>query len=309
MINSIVAHTSLDAFPIVKKGKVRDVYDVGEYYLLISTDRLSAFDVVFDEPIPYKGVVLNQLAAYWFEQTKNIIQNHFITSEVIDELPILIPKRKELHMRSMLVKKAQVLPFECIVRGYLMGSAYEEYKKTGSIAGKPYGHGLVLGSKFSEPLFTPSTKADKGHDVNISYQELNDQLGEDTAQKLRDLSLELFQFASKEALKKGLILVDTKFEFGQTQDGLILIDEIFTPDSSRYVLKTDYEVGFIDRSLDKQFVRNFLTTSGWNKEPPPPHLPEDIVNKTSERYLYLYQMLIGHNLLEEVENERNNSHD
>ncbi len=303
MIDAIVAQTNLDAFPISKRGKVRDLYDVGNHYLIVSTDRLSAFDVVFNEPIPYKGAVLNQLSAHWFKQTSDIVPNHFLSTDIIEELPILIPHRKKLEYRSMLVKKAEVLPFECIVRGYLMGSAFEEYKKTGQISGKSFGHGLVLGSKFSEPLFTPSTKAEKGHDVNVSFDYLSNALGTDMGNKLKEVSLELFLFASREALKKGLILVDTKFEFGLTDNGLILIDEIFTPDSSRYVLKTDYDLGFIDKSLDKQFVRNFVSSSNWNKEPPPPGLPEDIVQKTSERYLYLYELLTDTNLLRENEND------
>jgi len=304
MINPVLSRTDLDAFPIVKRGKVRDLYDVGEQYLIVSTDRLSAYDVVFNEPIPFKGAILNQLSAFWFEQTRSIVANHYLSSNIIEDLPILIPHRKELELRSMLVKKANPLPFECIVRGYLMGSAYEEYKKTGAISGKAYGHGLVLGSKFPEPLFTPSTKSDTGHDINVSYEYLSNALGEDLSKQLREVSLTLFQFASSEASKKGLILVDTKFEFGQTEEGLILIDEIFTPDSSRYVLKTDYDLGFIDRSLDKQYVRNFVTTTGWNKEPPPPALPDEIVQKTSERYLYLYELLTGNKLLEVIKNEQ-----
>jgi phosphoribosylaminoimidazole-succinocarboxamide synthase len=304
MINPVLSRTDLDAFPIVKRGKVRDLYDVGEQYLIVSTDRLSAYDVVFNEPIPYKGAILNQLSAFWFDLTRSIVANHYISSNIIEDLPILIPHRKELELRSMLVRKATPLPFECIVRGYLMGSAFEEYKKTGAIAGKSYGHGLVLGSKFNEPLFTPSTKSDTGHDVNVSYDYLTNALGETLSNQLREVSLALFQFASSEAIKRGLILVDTKFEFGQTDEGLLLIDEIFTPDSSRYVLKTDYDLGFIDRSLDKQYVRNFVNTTSWNKEPPPPALPDEIVQKTSERYLLLFELLTGKKLAEVLNNEQ-----
>lgn len=303
MIDLLVAQTDLKVLPIIKRGKVRDLYDAGNAYLIVSTDRLSAFDVVFNEPIPYKGVVLNLIAEYWFNQTKDFVPNHYLSTNVMEALPQLHDHKKELHLRSMLVKKAQVLPFEFIVRGYLMGSAYKEYKKTGKIAGKDYGHGLVLGSKFSEPLFTPSTKAEVGHDVNVTYEYMSNELGQDLSEQLRDLSLELFQFASKKALEKGLILVDTKFEFGTTEDGLILIDEVFTPDSSRYVLKSDYDVGFIDRSLDKQFVRDFVSSKDWNKEPPPPALPEEIVQKTSERYLYLMKLLTGKDLKELIGNE------
>ncbi len=303
MIDSLVARTDLEALPMIKRGKVRDLYDAGNAYLIVSTDRLSAFDVVFNEPIPYKGVVLNMIAEYWFNQTKDFVPNHYLSTNIMEDLPQLYEHKRELHLRSMLVKKAQVLPFEFIVRGYLMGSAYKEYKKTGKIAGKDYGHGLVLGSKFGEPLFTPSTKAEVGHDVNVTYEYMSNELGTELSEKLRDLSLELFQFASREAMKKGLILVDTKFEFGTTEDGLILIDEVFTPDSSRYVLKSDYDVGFIDRSLDKQFVRDFVSSEGWNKEPPPPALPEDIVQKTSERYMYLMELLTGKDLQELMGNE------
>ncbi len=285
--------TDMPLLKLFRRGKVRDIFDLGEHLLMVSTDRLSAFDVVFEEGIPHKGIVLNQLASFWFEETKHIISNHFVTTDVCAFYPELSQYQSMLEGRSMIVRKAKPMDFEFIVRGYMMGSAFEQYSRDGSIAGKEYPKGLIQGSKFQTPIFTPSTKSHRGHDVNISLHELQDSIGEDKAKYIEEKSIELFAFASSKAFQKGILIADTKFEFGFIDDEMILIDELFTPDSSRFILKKDYEIGYVDRSMDKQFVRNFLIQTGWNKEPPPPALPLDIIQKTSERYLEAYHSLTG----------------
>jgi len=289
--------TNMTTLKLFRRGKVRDVFDLGEHLLMVSTDRLSAFDVVFEEGIPHKGIVLNQLASFWFEETKHIIANHFVTTDVCAYYPELVEYQSILEGRSMIVRKAKPMDFEFIVRGYLMGSAFDQYTKDGTIAGKEYPKGLIQGSKFTTPIFTPSTKSHRGHDVNISFEELEDNIGREQAKFIEEKSIELFSFASAKALQKGILIADTKFEFGLLDDEMILIDELFTPDSSRFILKKDYEVGYVDRSMDKQFVRNFLIQTGWNKEPPPPALPADIIEKTSARYLDAYQSLTGKALM------------
>jgi len=299
MSYQIIENTHLD-IPLIGRGKVRDVYDVGDHYLIVSTDRLSAFDVVFREAIPYKGIVLNKLSEFWFQKTADVITNHYVSTDVQSLYPSLKPYQEILKDRSMLVKKARPMAFEFIVRGYLMGSAYEQYKKDYTISGQTFPHGLIMGSKFAVPLFTPSTKEASGHDVNITFEELINQIGAEQAMWLKEKSIAIFQEASLHALQNGILIADTKFEFGLTDDGFMLIDEIFTPDSSRFILKTDYELGYCDRSMDKQFVRNFLTDIGWNKEPPPPSLPNDIVQKTSQRYLEAYRLLSGEDLLAKI---------
>jgi len=293
MQSNLLLSTNLPSLKLFRRGKVRDVFDLGEHLLMVSTDRLSAFDVVFEEGIPHKGIVLNQLASFWFEETKHIIANHFVSTDVCAYYSELCQYHDSLDGRSMIVRKAKPMDFEFIVRGYLMGSAFEQYSKDGTIAGKEYPKGLIQGSKFSVPIFTPSTKSHRGHDVNISLHELEESIGAEKARYIEEKSIELFTFASSKALQKGILIADTKFEFGCIDDELILIDELFTPDSSRFILKKDYEVGYVDRSMDKQFVRNFLIHTGWNKEPPPPSLPPEIIQKTSERYLEAYQSLTG----------------
>ena len=289
--------TNMPLLRLFRRGKVRDIFDLGEHLLMVSTDRLSAFDVVFEEGIPHKGIVLNQLTSFWLEETKHIISNHFVTTDVCAFYSELSQYQSILEGRSMIVRKAKPMDFEFIVRGYLMGSAFEQYSRDGTIAGKEYPKGLIQGSKFHLPIFTPSTKSHRGHDVNISLHELQESIGEEKAKYIEEKSIELFTFASGKALQKGILIADTKFEFGFIDDEMILIDELFTPDSSRFILKKDYEVGYVDRSMDKQFVRNFLIQTGWNKEPPPPTLPPDIIQKTSERYLDAYQSLTGKALI------------
>jgi phosphoribosylaminoimidazole-succinocarboxamide synthase len=300
MSYQIIENTHLENLPLIGRGKVRDVYDVGDHYLIVSTDRLSAFDVVFREAIPYKGIVLNKLSEFWFQKTADVITNHYVSTDVLSLYPSLKPFQEILKDRSMLVKKAKPMAFEFIVRGYLMGSAYEQYKKDYTISGQTFPHGLIMGSKFSIPLFTPSTKESSGHDINISFEELMNRIGSEQANWLKEKSIAIFLEASLHALQNEILIADTKFEFGMTKEGFMLIDEIFTPDSSRFILKSDYELGYSDRTMDKQFVRNFLTDMGWNKEPPPPSLPADIVLKTSQRYLEAYRLLTGKNLKPEI---------
>ncbi len=279
--------------PILAKGKVRNIYDLGDSLLLIVTDRISAFDVVFDELIPDKGKVLSSISAFWFDFTKDIIPNHVITTDVSKYPQGFDKYKEELEGRSMLVKKAQMLPAECIVRGYLEGSALKEYKANGTVGGIKMPEGMVQGDKLPEPLFTPSTKEESGHDINITYEQLVDLIGEEDAKGLRDASIALYNKVSKFALTKGLILADTKFEFGKIDGVLTVCDEMFTPDSSRFWDAADYEPGHAQKSFDKQFLREWLETLDWDKTYPAPTLPEDIINKTAEKYRECYSRLTG----------------
>ena len=279
--------------PMLAKGKVRNIYDLGDSLLLVVTDRISAFDVIFDELIPDKGRVLSSISAFWFDFTKDIIPNHVITTDV-SKYPMGFDKYKEeLEGRSMLVKKAQMLPAECIVRGYLEGSALKEYKKSGTVGGIKMPEGMVQGDKLPEPLFTPSTKADEGHDINITYEQLVDLIGEEDASALRDASLALYKKVSEYALTKGLILADTKFEFGKIDGVLTVCDEMFTPDSSRFWDANEYEPGHAQKSFDKQFLREWLETLDWDKTYPAPHLPQEIIDKTAEKYRECYSRITG----------------
>ncbi len=279
--------------PVLAKGKVRNIYDLGDSLLLVVTDRISAFDVIFDELIPDKGRVLSSISAFWFDFTKDIIPNHVITTDV-SKYPMGFDKYKEeLEGRSMLVKKAQMLPAECIVRGYLEGSALKEYKKSGTVGGIKMPEGMVQGDKLPEPLFTPSTKADEGHDINITYEQLVDLIGEADASALRDASIALYTKVSDFALSKGLILADTKFEFGKIDGVLTVCDEMFTPDSSRFWDASEYEPGHAQKSFDKQFLREWLETLDWDKTYPAPHLPQEIIDKTAEKYRECYSRVTG----------------
>ncbi len=285
----VITETNLPLL-LVKKGKVRDTYRLDNKLLMVSTDRLSAFDVVFREGIPKKGIVLNMLSAFWFEKTKGIMDNHFITINLPQNLPAY------LKGRSMIVKHATPIKLECVVRGYLTGSGWKEYQRSGSVCGIKLRPGLHDGSELDEPIFTPSTKAEEGHDINISMSEAKRIVGEETSDYIMKKSIELYEFGRDFALRKGLVLADTKFEFGYDENGrIILIDEAMTPDSSRYWLKEEYDKGRL-LSLDKQFVRDYLEKSNWNKQPPPPPLPADVIEKTSERYLRTYKMLTGKEL-------------
>ncbi|MFH2105973.1 MAG: phosphoribosylaminoimidazolesuccinocarboxamide synthase [Candidatus Micrarchaeota archaeon] len=279
--------TKLD-LPLLSRGKVRDVYDFDGKLLMIATDRLSAFDVVFKEPIPRKGDVLNSLSLFWFDKTRYIIKNHFLSSDIPSNL-------KTSGKRAMIVQKTTPIRLECVVRGYLTGSGWKSYQKDGTVCGIKLPSGLKDGSELPEPIFTPSTKAETGHDENINEQQAIALVGENVFKTVKEKSIALYNFAKQHALKCGLVLADTKFEFGQLGDEIILIDEALTPDSSRYWLKEKYDKGILE-SLDKQFVRNYLEDIKWNKSPPPPALPEDVIRKTTERYLQAYKMLTGKEL-------------
>ncbi len=290
---------------IFNKGKVRETYEIDTNLLMVATDRLSAFDVVFNEGIPFKGTVLNSLSVFWFLRTGEITRNHFITTAIPAALP------KYLERRSMIVLKTEPIKLECVVRGYLTGSALKEYEKTGKVCGIELPKGLKNGDELPHPIFTPSTKAEKGHDENVDEEKAKKIVGEDTFNTIKEKSIALYQFGKSHAKKSGLVLADTKFEFGYLTNGngdgkngegkpgngeghrqIILIDEILTPDSSRYWLKEKHDQGVLE-SLDKQYVRDYLEKIKWNKSPPPPELPKDVIENTTARYLQAYKMLTG----------------
>ena len=285
--------TELKGLRLFRRGKVRDVYDLGDKLLIISSDRISCFDLVLPTPIPYKGIVLNQISQFWFSFTKDIIENHLLSADVQNYPEPLKEYTDILKDRSMLVKKSRPLAIECIVRGYLSGSGWKEYQQKGSVCGQPLPQGLQESEKLPQPIFTPSTKADVGHDLNIDDQAAIKITGRDVYEQAKSRSLAIYQKASEYALKRGIIIADTKFEFGLFQDKLILIDEVLTPDSSRFWPVDSYAKGRGQASFDKQFVRDYLEGLGWDKNPPAPDLPPDIVQKTSEKYLEAYAMLTG----------------
>lgn len=297
METKVVLKTNFPKLKLFAQGKVRDIYEVGEYLLLISTDRLSAFDVIMGQGIPFKGMVLTKISEFWFEFTKDIIPNHMISTNV-DEFPEECKEyADDLRNRSMLVKKAKVVPIECIVRGYISGSGWKDYKSSGSISGIGLPEGLMESEKFAEPIFTPSTKAEIGeHDENISAEQALEITNKDTFSALEDSTLKIYKRASEYAQEKGIILADTKMEFGHYNGRLILVDELLTPDSSRFWPLNKYEKGRGQESYDKQFVRDYLLSINFNKKPPPPRLPDDIINKTSEKYLDIYKRLTGTSL-------------
>jgi phosphoribosylaminoimidazole-succinocarboxamide synthase len=277
----------------IGNGKVRDIYDVDNNQLvLVTSDRVSAFDVVLPNVIDHKGSVLNKLSAFWFDFTKDIIQNHMITIDR-KEMPEDF-WHPEYSGRSMLVKKLKMLPVECIVRGYITGSGWASYQKTGAVCGIKLPEGLKESEKLPEPIYTPTTKADEGHDEHISFEETVELVGEDLAKQLRDKSIEIYKKCSEYAAQKGIIIADTKFEFGVDENGILtLADEVLTPDSSRFWPADEYEVGRSQSSYDKQYLRDWLSQSGWNKEPPAPALPKDVVRITSDKYVEIYEKLTG----------------
>lgn len=297
MDNKVILTTNFPNLNLLKRGKVRDIYTVGDFYLIISTDRLSAFDVIMAQGIPFKGKVLTKISEFWFDYVKQIVPNHLVTTNV-DEFPIECHQYKsDLMGRSMLVKKAEVVPIECIVRGYISGSGWNDYKQTKEISGIKLRDGLVESEKFDEPLFTPSTKAEIGlHDENISFEQAEKIVGKETITKLNDLSLEIYEAASNYALAKGIIIADTKMEFGFHNGKLILVDEVLTPDSSRFWLADKYQKGKSQESYDKQIVRDYLLSIKFNKQPPPPILPDYVVQKTSQKYLEVLEKLTGEKL-------------
>jgi phosphoribosylaminoimidazole-succinocarboxamide synthase len=288
----IAPQASID-LPGIKKlrsGKVREVFDLGETLLFVATDRLSAFDVILPDPIPQKGAVLNQLSAFWFKRFGKI-ENHFVTAN-FDEFPkSLQPFRVQLAGRSMMVRKTKPLPVECVVRGYLAGSGWKEYRESQSVCGLKLPAGLQLASQLPEPIFTPATKSDAGHDLNIDWNECRRILGNEIAERVCGLSLQIYEAGRDHAAQRGIIVADTKFEFGTVDGKLLLIDECLTPDSSRFWPKDQYAVGQSPPSFDKQFVRDYLETLDWNKTPPAPKLPREVIEKTSAKYLEAFRRL------------------
>jgi phosphoribosylaminoimidazole-succinocarboxamide synthase len=283
-MDTVVLKTEMPDIVFVKSGKVRDIYAISEFLLLVATDRISAFDVVLPSGIPGKGRVLTQISLYWFEQMKDIISHHVIASRIMDFPQDLKKYAALLEGRSMLVKNTQPVPVECVVRGYLSGSGWKEYKKTQSVCGIRLPAGLLESARLDEPIFTPTTKEEQGHDMNITFEEVENRVGKELASKLRDMSLSIYGKARQMAEKKGIIIADTKFEFGISKGGLILIDELLTPDSSRFWSVQDYSPGRSQDSYDKQIVRDYLLTLDWDKTYPGPILPGEIIEKTAQRY-------------------------
>jgi phosphoribosylaminoimidazole-succinocarboxamide synthase len=295
MPENVVLKTDLSGVKFLKRGKVRDIYDLGNTYLIISTDRVSAFDVVLPNGIPEKGKVLTAMSVYWFKEIADIIPNHLIAYET-KAFPDNLKKHANIiEGRSMLVKKAKPLPVECIVRGYLSGSGWNEYKKNGSVCGIKLPEGLLEGSELPSPIFTPSTKAETGHDENITFEEMKGLIDPRLAEELKEKSIAIYTRAKNIAKKKGIIIADTKFEFGLDENNkLILIDEVLTPDSSRFWPVSDYKPGHMkDISLDKQFIRDYLLSVKWDKKPPAPNLPEDVILKTGQRYQEALNRLVS----------------
>ena len=297
MNRPVVLSTDFKDIKLVSRGKVRDIYDCGDTLLIVATDRISAFDVVLPDGIPCKGAVLSQMSAYWFAEMREVIDNHFISADPAAFPPLCRAHAETLKGRAMLVKKAKPLPVECVVRGYLAGSGWTEYQRNGSICGIPIEKGLKESSRLEEPIFTPTTKAEQGtHDANITMEKVEEIIGAELARRVREASLRLYARGSEMARRKGIIICDTKFEFGLFRGDLILIDEVLTPDSSRFWPEDEYQPGRPQRSFDKQFVRDYLLTLSWDKTPPAPHLPDDIIRKTSERYQEAFTRITGKEL-------------
>jgi len=293
---SMQKDTDYIQLPVFIRGKVRNVYDLGDSLLMVVTDRISAFDVVFDELIPDKGKVLSSISAFWFDFTKDIIPNHVITTDPVEYPMGLSAYAEELKGRSMLVKKVNMLPVECIVRGYLEGSALKEYKAEGTVGGIKMPEGMKQGDKLPAPMVTPSTKEESGHDINITFLQLEDLIGKEDAKQLADAALALYEKASAYALSKGIILADTKFEFGKIDGKLVIADEMFTPDSSRFWDLADYEPGRAQKSFDKQYLREWLETLDWDKSYPAPQLPAEVIEKTAAKYREAYSLITGKEL-------------
>jgi phosphoribosylaminoimidazole-succinocarboxamide synthase len=289
-----VNETDFQDLNLIKRGKVRDIYDLGENLLMVASDRISAFDVVMPDPVPDKGIILTQISLYWFEIMKPIIENHVVSANVNDYPAVCQPYAETLRGRSMLVKKTEPLSIECVVRGYISGSGWKSYQETGKVCGIHLPEALRESDKLPEPIFTPSTKEELGaHDINIDFAEAEKRIGKDIAAKVRDLSLAIYKKGSEMAAEKEIIIADTKFEFGLLGDRLIFIDEVLTPDSSRFWPKDTYQPGGSQQSFDKQYVRDHLLSVKWNKQPPAPSLPEDIIRNTRKKYLEALTRLTG----------------
>jgi phosphoribosylaminoimidazole-succinocarboxamide synthase len=297
LLDSVLLKTDFPDLKLHASGKVRDVYEIGKQQLLfVASDRISAFDYVLATGIPHKGSVLNQLSLFWFDFLADIVPNHLITANVDQYPPEARKYQEQLRGRSMLVRRAEMFAVECVVRGYISGSAWKEYKATGKVSGISLPPGLKESDAFPEPIFTPSTKATTGHDENISFDQMCDIVGVETASHLRDLTLRVYKKAAAYARQRGIIIADTKFEFGHTEHGITLADEVLTPDSSRFWPAEKYEPGRAQDSYDKQYVRDYLEQIHWNKQPPAPSLPPDVARRTSEKYLEAYRQLTGHQL-------------
>jgi phosphoribosylaminoimidazole-succinocarboxamide synthase len=294
---AVLRESHMRGVKLFSRGKVRDVYEVGgDRLLVVATDRLSAFDVVMAEGIPDKGRVLTQLSCFWFEFLRDVVPTHFLTANLAAYPPELHPYADQLEGRSMLVEKAQPFPIESVVRGYLAGSGWKDYRATGTTSGVKLPPGLAQSAKLAEPIFTPATKAQSGHDENITWEETLARVGKEAAEQIRDYSLAVYNQASDYARARGIIIADTKFEWGLRGDKIILIDEVLTPDASRFWPLEGYEPGKSQPSFDKQFARDYLESIPWNKQPPPPPLPPEVVEKTSEKYREAYRLLTGHTL-------------
>jgi phosphoribosylaminoimidazole-succinocarboxamide synthase len=295
--DEVVLETRLP-LPLRARGKVRDIFDLGESLLFVASDRISAFDCVLGSGIPCKGRVLTQMSLFWFDFLRDTAPSHVLTADVGRYPAAVASYGRVLEGRSMLVKKAEMIPIECVARGYLAGSGWKEYKSEGTVCGIRLPPGLRDGDRLPEPIFTPATKAESGHDTNVSFSHVADLLGDDLARRLKDLTLEIYQRASSYALERGIILADTKFEFGFVEGQLVLADEVLTPDSSRYWPADKYKAGGPQFSFDKQFVRDYLETLAWDKQPPAPSLPDDVIRKTSEKYEEAFSRITGRALAE-----------
>lgn len=291
-----VWQTEIDALELKARGKVRDVYDLDDKLLIVATDRLSAFDCVLPDPIPDKGKVLNQISEFWFARFGKLVHNHTISTDVDDYPKELHPFRDQLEGRSTLAKKLKMFPVECVARGYISGSGWKEYKRDGTVCGIPLPKGLTESDRLPEPIFTPATKATDGHDENVAFATVEKMIGSEMATKLRDLTLEIYQAGAAYALERGIIIADTKFEFGLDGDTIVLGDEVLTPDSSRFWPADTYAAGRGQASLDKQYVRDWLEKSDWDKEPPAPKLPKEIIDGARARYLEIFERLTGSKL-------------
>lgn len=292
-MSDAVTEITLPGIPLFKRGKVRDVFDVGEHYLFVASDRISAFDCILPNGIPDKGRVLNLMSAWWFGRTRDIVPNHLVSVRPETYPEALQPHRSLLEGRSMLVRKAELLPVECVVRGYLIGSGWKEYETGGAVCGMPLRAGYRLADKLDEPLFTPAAKAESGHDENISFARMEETVGADLARQVREVSLSLYAHGAAHAAERGVILADTKFEFGLIDGRLTLVDEVLTPDSSRYWPAAEYRPGLSPPSFDKQYVRDYLESLDWDKTPPAPELPADVVAHTRAKYREAFRLITG----------------
>ena len=289
-----VIETSFPELKLVKKGKVRDIYDMGDSLLMVATDRISAFDVIMPDPVPGKGKILNQISLFWFDIMKSMVKNHVISGDVKAYPEACRPYADILEGRSMLVKKTEPLPIECVVRGYISGSGWKSYQQDGTVCGISLPQGLQESDRLPDPIFTPSTKEEVGlHDINIDFEEAAKRIGRPLAEKVRDLSLAIYKKGVELAAQKGIIIADTKFEFGMIGDELILIDEVMTPDSSRFWPRESYKPGGSQKSFDKQYLRDYLLSIKWNKQPPAPSLPEEVIINTKKKYLEALNLLTG----------------